>query len=447
MPSPQKPRVAEPAGEEKLSRLLADAKESLGRASKGWRGAAERAENRAQEALELATELGDEAGKMEAYGLLARGALKRNSLEKALGYLRKLPSSKVNEAVEEQVEELERAVAGGHNGSTIRQVDLILKMAELTPDSETAELLKRSLELTEKTKLASYSARLKKRLSPSKKEERLAEAEAPVAQADWVSGTLTGADKSDDSEDFMELGTFTPDDIVVTYQSASKSLVIDFIERKLNEDEKKFTAIDNGGIYISTIQKIGQLSIPVLQREGSLRVSGNGTLLTYGYGDRVSVPARNLVLSGTLEKGVELQTAGQGKGRTWDLHLKGRLYDPDERAPKVFPVVEIGDKVVKVEGHWDTDGTRRVSLGISEGRRGTQHNLSDYKEVERLTEALQDRAPYSHESIRLSEEAGAYTLTMTNSMSRVKYQVVLNAEASRKTAKALREAARHVAFP
>ncbi len=124
-------------------------------------GSFKKAREDGKAALDLATDLKDEEKRLDCLELLAEVALARGRTDAALEYYRSLTPVRLNAVFQHQVEELEQALATGSRGRMDAQAKLVCELAEGRTPLDSA-VMKRALAATEKAKLPSYTARLKR---------------------------------------------------------------------------------------------------------------------------------------------------------------------------------------------------------------------------------------------------------------------------------------------
>lgn len=220
-----------------------------------------------------------------------------------------------------------------------------------------------------------------------------------------------------------EVKVLRPRDVVVAYNRADGYLQVELTERTLTVDEKKYTAVSaiphSGHAYISTIQKVACLKVPVREHNGKFTAQGDAKFGVYGGRWDMPVPQSGLRLSGSLQRGVQVHASGHESGKTsdvrWDFTAQGKVYDPTERAPKSFPPLTLGNREVEVQADWDTDGSPYVSLPISrEGKKAREaggQQIHGAKEIKRLISALDRRSAFSWRGFRLENQSGTYTFS------------------------------------
>ncbi|ODT75419.1 hypothetical protein ABS71_04430 [bacterium SCN 62-11] len=218
-----------------------------------------------------------------------------------------------------------------------------------------------------------------------------------------------------------EVKVLRPGDVVVAYNRTNRSLNVQLIERALNVDEKKYTAVsaipDAGHLYISTIQKVAILTIPVSEERGRLQVRGDAEFGVYGGSWGIAVPRSDLTLSGTLGRGIRVHSSGRHSSRYTDLHwdftAEGKVFDPTERAPKSYSPIQVGNRQVEVRADWTPEGTPVVTIPMSgEGKKAreesTGQEIQGTLPIERLVSALERGADYSFRSFSLTSQSGGY---------------------------------------
>lgn len=238
-----------------------------------------------------------------------------------------------------------------------------------------------------------------------------------------------------------------PRDVVVAYNRASETLSVDLIERTLTLDEKKYTAVsalpDGGHAYISTIQKVAYLTIPVRENHGKLEVRGDAEFGAYGGMSGITVPASSVDLSGSLQRGVRVHSKGMDSSKSsdvrWDFRAQGKVFDPTERAVKYFPPIQVGNREVEVHADWEPEGTPYLTIHVSEegkkARGSSAQQIGGATKIRRLVAALERREDFTHRGFRLVNESGTYSFTDS-------HRVVLDRKDSARLAEDVKAAAR-----
>ncbi|MBS2038754.1 hypothetical protein JST97_27480 [bacterium] len=248
-----------------------------------------------------------------------------------------------------------------------------------------------------------------------------------------------------------EVKVLKPLDIVAAYNRADQTLTVELIDRALTVDEKKWTAVGTvrgaGHAGIMSIQKVACLTVPVSENHGRLEVRGDAELGVYGDTWAMPVSRSKLRLSGSLQRGIRVQTSGQNSDVTsdirWEFQAEGKVFDPTERAPKYFPALKIGDREVQVQADWSTDGTTSISIPVSaRGKKAMEESggqeIRSVTEIRQLAWALERRGEFSHRDFHLTNKAGTYTIAQDDK------QAILSPKDSTQLAEDVRAAARYL---